>query len=146
MNSNHDPEDAPDRRLLWRLVGAAGLLAVALLVVWWPGCRQYPAATSKESMQLIKLVYSACNTKDPARLAKAEQGVQEAARAGKLSPPEQEAFAKILGKARAGDWEEAERAAFKFAQDQVGVGHPDPNPHDHGQDHKPGKGLKGQGK
>ena len=39
-----------------------------------------------------------------------------------MSPAEQEAFAKIIGMAKAGDWERAEKAAFKFAQDQVGQG------------------------
>jgi hypothetical protein len=98
---------------------AAALLAVPVLVIWWPGCRQYPRATSKESIRLMKLVYTACNTKDKARLAKAEQAVEKAAREGQLSPPEQEAFRKILDQARAGDWAAAEKASFRFAQDQL---------------------------
>jgi hypothetical protein len=112
-------------RLRW-LLGTAGVLAIALLVVWWPGCRQYPAVTSKESLQLMKLLYAACNTRDPARLSQTEQRLEKAVREGKVTPPEQEAFASILGMARAGDWEGAERAALRFARDQVGVGHPAP--------------------
>jgi hypothetical protein len=122
VTTNHD--DAPDRRRLWRLVGAAGLLAIPLVLISWPGCRQYPAVTSKASLGLMKLLYSACNTKDPVRLAKVEQGVKKATREGKLSPAEQEAFANIIGMAKSGEWEGAEQASFKFAQDQVGVGHP----------------------
>lgn len=94
-------------------------------------------------MYLMKLLYTACNTKDPARLAKVEQGVEKATRSGKLSPPEQEAFAKILGMAKKGDWQDAEKAAFKFAQDQVGRGHPAPKTDGH--DHK-GKTPKGDPK
>ena len=120
MNSNHD--DTPDRRRIWWLSGAAGLLAVPLLVLWWPGCRQYPPVTSKESLGLIKLLYTACNTKDPARLAKVEQGMDKAISQGKMTPPEQAAFHQIIGLAKAGDWKRAEKAAFKFAQDQVGQG------------------------
>ena len=133
MNTDY-ADEAPDRRRLWRLVGAAGVLAVPLLVVWWPGCRQYPAVTSQESLYLMKLLYTACNTRDPVRLAKVERGVEKATRAGQLTPPEQAAFTKVLDMARAGDWPDAEKAAFKFAQDQVGVGHP--NPDGHGHDHE----------
>lgn len=122
MTSNPDDDDLPDRRRLWRMVGAAGVLAIPLAVIWWPGCREYPAVTSRESLSLMKLLYAACNTKDQARLAKVEQGVEKETRAGKLSPAEREAFAAIVGMARAGDWERAEAAAFKFAQDQVGQG------------------------
>jgi hypothetical protein len=62
------------------MLGAAGVLLVALAVVWWPGCRQYPAASSEESLSLVKLLYTACNTRDAARLAKVEQGVEKLSR------------------------------------------------------------------
>ena len=131
MTSN---DDELDRRRLWRLLGTAGFLALPLAVIWWPGCRQYPPVTSRDSLVLMKLLYTACNTKDPTRLSKAEQGVMEATRTGKLSMPEQEAFTKIIGIARAGEWEKAERAAFQFAQDQIGQGTAethDAHAHDH---------------
>lgn len=114
-----------------RLWGVLTALAVAAVVVWWPGCRQYPPVTSKESLGLMKLLYAACNTRDEARLGKVEQGVEKLTRDGKMTPGERAGFAHVIGKARAGDWAAAEDAAFKFAQDQVGVGHPDPDPHDH---------------
>ena len=139
MISDHG-DDAPDRRRLWRLVGLAGVLAVPLAVIWWPGCRHYPAVTSEESLYLMKLLYTACNTKDPARLAEVERGVEKATRAGKLSPPEQEAFAEIIGTAKNGEWQEAERAAFRFAQDQVGRGHPAPESDGHRHGHEGGHG------
>jgi len=120
-NANANAE-TPNRRRLWQMIGATGILLIPLLVIWWPGCRQYPAVTSKESLGLMKLLYAACNTKDPARLARAEQGMEKTTREGKMSPAEQEAFAKIIGMAKAGEWERAEKAAFKFAQDQVGQG------------------------
>ena len=92
----------PNRRRLWQMIGATGILLIPLLVIWWPGCRQYPAVTSKDSLGLIKLLYAACNTKDPARLARVEQGMEMTTREGKMSPAEQEAFAKIIGMAKAG--------------------------------------------
>jgi len=139
VSTNHDDEN-PSSRRLWRLVGVAGVLAIPLLVIWWPGCRQYPSLTSKEGMQQMKLLYAACNTKDTERLGRVEQGVEKMTREGKLSPAELEAFSKIIGMAKASDWERAEKAAFKFAQDQVGQGHPAPDEHDHHHDKKPQKG------
>jgi hypothetical protein len=115
--TNHD--QLPNRQRLWQLVGVAGLLTIAVLFVWWPGCRKYPTATSKESMALIKLLYSACNTKDLARLAKVEQDLEKATQEGKISPAEQVSFAQIIRLAKQGDWENAEKAAYRFAQDQV---------------------------
>lgn len=118
MSSDHDNE-TPDRSRLWRLLVLLGVVAVPLAVVWWPGCRTYPELTSREGMGLMKLLYTACNTRDPVRLGKVEQGVEKAAGEGKLTDREREAFREIIGMARAGDWERAEKASFKFAQDQV---------------------------
>lgn len=117
------------RSLRW-LLGIAGVLGVLLLVVWWPGCRQYPPVTSREALKLLQLLNSACNTKDPQRLALAEQQFATLKQQGKMAEREQASFAKIIGLAKAGDWEAAEKAALKMAQDQVGVGHPDPDSHD----------------
>jgi len=125
----------------------AGLLAIPAAVVWWPGCRQYPPVSSRESLRLMKLLYSACNTKDDKRLAEVEKGLEKLTRDGKMAPAEREAFDKIVATAKAGKWEKAEEAAFRFAQDQVGVGHPDPDKDRHDHDHdKMGKASKGKGK
>jgi hypothetical protein len=90
-----------------------------LVLVWWPGCRQYPEVSSKEALTLLKQLYTACNTRDPARLSRVEQRVEKVAREGKLTPKEQDAFRRILARAKAGDWKQAEQASFRFAQDQV---------------------------
>jgi hypothetical protein len=117
-----EDDDGPERSGLRRLVGILLLLTIPLVVVWWPGCRQYPPVSSQESLGLMKLLYSACNTKDAARLAKVEQGVETAAAEGKLSDGERKAFEKVIGMAKSGDWKTAENEAFKFAQDQMGQG------------------------
>lgn len=133
MTTNDD--DGDPRRVRW-LGGLAALLLVPLVVIWWPGCRQYPPVTSRESLTLMQLLYTACNTKDPVRLAKVEQGMEKLTRDGKLSADERAGFERIVATAKGGDWPRAEAAAFKFAQDQVGVGHPDPHAHaDDGHDH-----------
>lgn len=118
------------RRTIWLAI-LASVLAVPLAILWWPNWRQYPPATSPESMQTMKLLYAACNTKDTVRLKTVEERIEKLTRADKLSAAEQNAFAKILQMAHAGDWERAEKAAFRFAQDQVGVGHPAPKDQHH---------------
>ena len=127
-----------NRRQLW-LVAAAVVLAIPLLIVWWPAWRQYPPVTSPESLQAMKLLYTACNTKDPVRLKQVEKQVQKLDQEKKLAPAEQAAYAKILALANAGEWESAQKAAFKFAQDQVGVGHAAPKGHSH--DHSSSSGT-----
>lgn len=120
MNGDNSPESSRPR---W-MIGAMLFLAAPLAVIWWPGCRQYPPVSSPEALQLIKLVYAACNTRDSIRLERAEREIEKLQRDGKLSPRERDAFTGIVRRARAGQWKKAEEAAFKFAQDQVGAGHP----------------------
>jgi hypothetical protein len=133
-------ERSPNRGRLRALAGAVLLLAVPLTVVWWPGCREYSPVTSRESLRLVQLLNSACNTKDPKRLAEAERRLAELNRHGKLSPGEKTGFEKIVGLAKAGSWADAEAAAFKMAQDQVGVGHPAPSE----PAHKPAQAAAGK--
>jgi hypothetical protein len=124
-NSMHDSESS-NPRLRW-MIGVLALLTILLVIVWWPGCRYYPTVTSREGMQLMKLLYAACNTRDELRLTKVEEGVEKLTNEGKLTPSEREAFDKIIATAKAGDWKAAEKACFRFAQDQVGQGHPAPS-------------------
>lgn len=105
-----------------RLIGVAGILAVLVAVVWWPGCRQYPSVTSRENLDLIKLIYTACNTRNPKRLAAAHERIDKAARAGELSAAEEAGFRSIVETAAAGNWQAAEAAALRFAKDQLGQG------------------------
>lgn len=128
-------------RLRW-LIGSALLLAIPLAIIWWPGCRQYPPVTSRESLKLLQLLNTACNTQDTQRLAEAERRFAELERKGKLSAGEKAGYEKIVGLARSGKWAAAEAAAFKMAQDQVGVGHPDPEDHDHHHHPHPQKGRR----
>lgn len=131
--------DAPSRRRLYQLLGAAGVLLVSLLVVWWPGCRQYPAVSSRESLSLLRQLNTACNTRDDTRLAEVERRLAELNRQGKVTPEEKAGYDRIIGMARAGKWDDAEKAALKFAQDQVGQGD---GTADRPADHEPSSGKK----
>jgi hypothetical protein len=114
-----DRDEASSGRRLLGLSGIGVVLLAALVFVWWPGCRQYPEVSSKEALQLVKLLYAACNTRDADRLAKVEARLEHVEAAGKLTPQEGQAFRAIIELARAGDWEQATRSSFKFAQDQI---------------------------
>lgn len=117
-------------RWAWRVFAGVLLLAALVFVVGlWSGCRQYPPVTSREALNLVRQLNTACNTKDLQRLAEVERRLAELDRQGKLSAAEKTGFEKVIGQAKAGKWEEAETAAFKVAQDQVGVGHPAPDDH-----------------
>lgn len=126
MTINRDEVDAPDRRRLFWLGGAAGVLLIPLLVIWWPGCRQYPPVSSRESLKLLQLLNTACNTRDQARLAQVEKRLSELEQQGKLTAQEKAGYVRIIGEARAGKWEDAEKAAFKMAEDQLGQGNGEP--------------------
>lgn len=105
------------------------VLVVTILVIWRPGCRNYPPVTSPEGMQLIKLLYAACNTRELDRLERAEKEFAELVRQEKVTPREKASFESIFALARAGKWEQAEKAAFRFAEDQIGRGHPSTEKH-----------------
>ena len=108
----------------WSL-GGVTLLAVGLIVAGvLSGCRQHPPVSSREGLSLLRLLNTACNTRDEAKLNDAERTMNELERQGKLTAAEKASFARIISAARSGDWATAESDAFRMASDQVGVGHP----------------------
>jgi hypothetical protein len=114
-NNEYDEEQKPR---YW-LYGMLLILALASAYVWWPRWKIYPEVTSRESLQLMKLLYSACNTKDPKRLNQVEINLKKLISQGKVNETEQAAYAQIIEQAKAGEWKSAEAASFRFAEDQV---------------------------
>lgn len=122
-----------------------GLLAVPLVVIWWPGCRDYPVASSVASYGFMEALYTACNTKNSEYLSKIQGQVDHAAKDGRLTPVECDCFHKIIDMAKAGEWTRAEQAAFQFADDQRGRGLTDlsgAEEHGHGKKKKPTDNVK----
>jgi hypothetical protein len=119
---SHKQYNEPGRFRTRALFSAVAVLVIAVVVIWWPGCHKYPAATSRESYVLMKALYTACNTKNVDSLSKIERWVDQAAREGKLGPAEQDAFAGIIGMAKNGQWQEATKETYRFSEDQVGRG------------------------
>jgi len=96
-------------------------LSILLLIVFslLAGCSQHPKATSRESLEFIKQVYTACNTKDSKRLALCEKRLAELQSEDKISKEEVKSFRRVLEIASKGDWESAQDIAFQFAKDQI---------------------------
>ena len=92
---------------------------VCLLLISLAGCREYPRVTSRASLDLIKQVYTACNTANVERLAKCKEEIAELIASGELTPSEQQSFERIIALADAGQWQAASAESLQFAQDQV---------------------------
>lgn len=93
--------------------------SVLMLVLLLAGCREHPQVTSRESLDFIKQVYTACNTRSAERLSACNRKLDELVAQGQLSEAEQNSFRGILSSAQAGDWDAAQRSSLQFARDQV---------------------------
>ena len=102
-------------RTRFRVSLALLFLALAIVV----GCSRHPKATSRDSLDFIKQVYTACNTRDAKRLAACEERLAELESEKKISVEEVKSFRRAIDIALKGDWEAAQTMALKFAQDQV---------------------------
>ena len=107
----------------WRSGSATWLrrasCVACLLVIGLFGCREHPRVTSRASLDLIKQVYTACNTQNVERLGKCKEEIAALMASGELSAPERESFQRIIALADAGDWQAAATESLQFARDQV---------------------------
>lgn len=98
------------------------VLLLALLWLWGPRWRQYPAVTSPESLTLIKLFYNASSAQDPERVITAQQRLKRLIETGQLTAAEQTAFERVATLIQNQQWEQAQRACLRFAEEQIGRG------------------------
>lgn len=91
-------------------LGAIWLLSAVL------GCGRPQAAS--ENRQLIASLRTAVNTRNTEWLEKNAKIVEERRQAGQMADAEYEEFRSIIAKARAGEWEEAQREVIKFEKAQ----------------------------
>ncbi|MFO0885356.1 MAG: hypothetical protein U0894_14405 [Pirellulales bacterium] len=101
----------------WSQVAGAILVVLGLCLA--TGCREYPPVSTEESQDMIKLVYTAANTRDEARLAACEIRLKQLIEEKKMGEKESAAFQKIIDQAKKGDWQAAQDDALQFARDQV---------------------------
>lgn len=99
-------------------MGGACLVAVAVAAWSWFG-KSYPETTSADGLKLIRALYTACSSRNEARLSRVEKEVAKLDTQGKLSEAERAAFGSIIEQAQTGDWETAIDQSYQFAQDQV---------------------------
>jgi len=96
-----------------------GVLLLIVVLSLLSGCSRHPKATSRESLDFIKQVYTACNTKNTKRLAACEERLVELQSEEKISQAEIKSFTQLLEIASKGDWESAQDIALQYAKDQV---------------------------
>ncbi len=111
------------RHVTWRWSASfegLGFIVLLFLIASGFGCRTYAPVTSQEGMQVIKRLVVACNARDQERLSRLEQDLKAFESAGKITAGERKTFESIVEMARKGDWAQAEKAALKLADDQVG--------------------------
>lgn len=94
-------------------------LMLILFCIAFLGCGRHPKATSRDSLDFIKQVYTACNTKNTKRLATCKERLAELESMQKISIEEVRSFERMLEIATKGDWEAAQSMALKSAQDQI---------------------------
>jgi hypothetical protein len=121
MHPNPAPHDTAGLRQWRRCMPRTLLLAacLSLLLASSIGCGSYPEVTSAESLELIRIVYTATNTQNPTRLAAARARYEELDKQHALSEQESARFDAILDLADAGQWEQASAMAMDYAQAQV---------------------------
>lgn len=94
------------------------ILMAACIVAW--GCGPgYPRVSSRESLELLLALRTACSTQNQERLRKVEEALEQAQKESKVSEAEADALRRIIALARQGDWHKAERACRAFQKAQL---------------------------
>lgn len=90
-------------------------LFLCLLVL--AGCGG-PSAEERENRKAFEFLLTAVSLQNAKELEKDAQRIDERHSAGKLSDARHRDLQRIIEKARAGDWGEAERMAYEFREAQ----------------------------
>ncbi len=110
-----------DRSLMDRYgLQALGLLAAGLVLWKFAGWWTQPPAVEFDNLKYIQLLSTAVSSRKPELVDKVEQAIRQRHSGKEMSDGELREFERIIGVARGGDWEAADRAAFAFAEAQLG--------------------------
>lgn len=88
------------------------------------GCSRDPTVTSKESLTIVKALWSACSAKNPQWLDTAKQRIERGFQERQVSAAEREVMLAIVALGESGRWDEATRRSRAFLEAQVGRGKP----------------------
>lgn len=80
---------------------------------------RHPEVTSAENLTLLRALYTACSSQNLERLDKVEKEINRTRSAGLLTDEELASFEAIIAEARGGEWDEAARESYRFAEAQV---------------------------
>jgi hypothetical protein len=98
------------------------VLAMGLFML--PGCSRDPTVTSKESLTIVKALWSACSAKNPQWLDTAKQRIERGFREQKVSAEERDVMLAIVALGESGRWDEGTRRSRAFLEAQIGRGKP----------------------
>lgn len=96
-------------------------LSVVLAAMTISGCGSYPQAQSR-NRTLISSLRTALSTEQPEWLEHNVLEIEKRFQAGELTQEEYDAFQSIIAKAKAGDWDGAEKESVAFQRAQVRLG------------------------
>ena len=94
-------------------------LGVAIALQLVVGCNRYPTITSRDTSDLLKKCYTACNTENKNRLAEVKADVERCEKENSLTAAELTAFKSIIEKGEAGEWKTAATESLQFAKAQL---------------------------
>ncbi len=102
----------------WLRRGPMISVLLTCLLAW--GCGpSYPKIHSRESLEILLALRTACSTQNLERLRKVEKALDQARKEGKLSQEEADTLSRIVELAREGHWQQAEQACRAFQKAQV---------------------------
>jgi hypothetical protein len=99
--------------------GALVLVLVALVYIWMPRGRVYPQLSERAQVEWVKRLYVICSQRDSTGLRELTAKVEEQKAAGKLPEEHFQGFARVIRLAEAEKWAAAQKAALRFAEDQL---------------------------
>uniref|UniRef100_A0A7C2NVK8 Transmembrane protein n=1 Tax=Schlesneria paludicola TaxID=360056 RepID=A0A7C2NVK8_9PLAN len=118
----------------WGVVAAAVVAAAVGLFRWWT----YPPAVEFDNLKYIQLLSTALSSRNSEWVDKVALAVTQRHAEGQMSDSELGHFEWLIALARRGEWEQADRVCFRFAEAQLSRRRsrpPTAEAHDHG-DHQ----------
>lgn len=120
------------QRLQTIVGGSIVVVVVAIVVVrWWA----QPPAVEFDNLKYIQLLTTAVSARNDDWLTKVDNAVAERHEHGEMSDGELTAFREIIGTARDGNWEQADRDCYALAEAQLSRRRSKPPSNDHGHEH-----------
>jgi len=93
-------------------------MCVGVCVVTLVGCGR-PPAVETPNLKLVSSLRTACSARNPEWLEGVKKAVDDRRQEGEMSEAAHRHFVTLIDQARAGQWEQAERACLDFERAQA---------------------------